>query len=56
MTKPNAYKILYVLIHVFFISLILILMTISIYANIKYWNVPVSDIPGWAVKFIIGVR
>lgn len=54
MKNDKFYKAIYIFIHVFFIALILIVAGISIYANVKYWNTPINQVPGWAIRFILG--
>ena len=54
MKNDKLYKAIYLFINVFFIALILIVTGISIYANVKYWNTPINQVPGWAIRFILG--
>lgn len=54
MKNDKLYKAIYKFITVFFIALILIVTGISIYAHVKYWNTPINQVPGWAIRFILG--
>jgi hypothetical protein len=54
MKKDKLYKAIYIFINVFFIALILIAAGISIYANVKYWNTPINQVPAWAFRFMLG--
>lgn len=54
MNTDKLYKAIYIFILVFFIGLILIAMGLSIYANVKYWNTPINQVPAWAFRFMLG--
>ena len=54
MKKNKLYQAIYISIYVFFIALILIATGLSIYANVKYWNTPINQVPGWAFRFMLG--
>ena len=54
MKTDKLYKGIYIFIHVFFISLFLLVLGLSIYANVKYWNTPINQVPAWAFKFMLG--